>query len=548
MARIVGAMFEFARRYCAWFAFGLSSIVAPLAQAADLPTCTQSLGKARAERIALNCMQVLGGRTHPPCNVNWDCQNLLEATDEGCQAAGAQAPEACKEGPGLLSLSERAAAQRYAATGLADQSAAAKIPERLKTLRAQLEPLAAKRASAANALKAGQAEFAKELKAARAAYDKYSADSKKPGAVGLDVTRHTLRAQFLAVSKHGQALSKDATAIATLDARLSAVSEPLHDTALMIVFAQQDLTSLALVLDSMSTQLAKAASKAQAELSSRQKALDNLKASASPDKAKLGAANRELAKVKLSSSSATEDAAQVKVLSLQIAAASKAVSALQVETEKERQALLGLAGKTVAALNARAPAFKDGQKLEQDRQQAQSRADEIERTINASLARRRVDAPKAEGCNLERVDFKNFSYSPSFGQSADRYAKGQLVGGDWDEYSRPHIEDIQFVDLDGNGKKEAVIAITGPPSAHSGNNNALHFFELDEQCRIQELLALDGPVSAGRMKGKSYFYSELELGTPEGQNGLFPVGSFNVELRYVNGELKEVSRKNAPFQ
>lgn len=541
-------MSKFAGVCCASLSL-LSSWPASLAAQSTSPaSCTQSIGKSRAERIAFNCMQVLGGRTHPPCSVDWDCQNLLEATAEGCQELGGAAPESCKEGIGLLRLGERAAAQRYVATTLADQALALKIRERLEAQRAQIEPLVAQRTSAATALKSGQADFAKELQAARAAYDKYTADSKKPGAVGLDATRQSLRAQFLAVSTRGQALGKDAAAITALDARLSALGMQLQDPAFEIVFIVQDLKSLTGVLDSMSSQLAKTASKEQADATSKQKTADKLKASASADKSKLAAANRDAASAKLHGTAALEDATQVKALSAQVATATKAVLASSNEIEKERQALLSLARGGPTASSARAQAAKAAQKIEQDRQQAQSKVDEIDRQLKAIASRHRSDAPKAKNCNLEQVDFKNFSYSSSFGQALDRYQNGQLVGSDWDEYSRPHVEDRQLLDLDGDGKKEAVVYIAGPPSAHSGNDNALYFFALDEQCRIQELLVLNGPVSAGQMKGKSYFYGELELGTPEGMNGLFPVGNFSVELRYLNGELKEISRKNLPLQ
>jgi hypothetical protein len=516
------------------------------AQSPSPPACVQALGKARAERIVYHCMQLLGGMTHPPCTVHNNCPMLLEDIDSSCNQQGDAAGRIeCQEGKGLLSLNDRAAIERYGAALAFDQTWAAKVPAKLKAVRAKLDPLIAQRTAASAALKAGQAAFGKELGAANAAYDGYKAALKKPGAIGVDTTRQALRAQLDALASHGQALAKDAAAIAALDARLSGLFGELHDTDAMVVFPVQDLKSAAEVVASMSSQLDELASKLQAEAMSKQKAAAALAASKAPDKPKLAAATREAALAKARSASALADVAAAKSINAQAVLTVKSVVALAADAERERAALLKLTGASAVS----ASASKLNQKLAQDRLRAQSRADEIEREVKAAAARHRPDAPKAKSCAMDQVDFKNFAYAPDFTNNAfDQYRNGQLVGGDWDDSMRPHIGDVQLVDLDGNSKQEAVVYIEGFPSAHSGNDNALHFYELDEQCRIQELLKLSGPVSSGEMKGKSYFYYELELGTPEGQAGLFPVGNQRVELRYINGELQEASRKNAPME
>ncbi len=165
-------------------------------------------------------------------------------------------------------------------------------------MRDQVDPLLAQRNAASSALKAGQADFGKELKAANAAYDKYNAALKKPGAVGLDATRQALRAQLGALSSHGQALSKDAAALAALNARLYGLNSALNDLQADPVYAVQDEQSAAGVVAAMASQLDKKSSLAQADAASKQKLAAQLAASKAPDPLKLKQATADAAAAK----------------------------------------------------------------------------------------------------------------------------------------------------------------------------------------------------------------------------------------------------------
>ncbi|MEO8901231.1 MAG: hypothetical protein ABI488_06095 [Polyangiaceae bacterium] len=480
--------------------------------------------------------------THPPCAVDWPCQNLQENIAYACKEQGANAPVFCQEEADLPSLGDRAAVQRYGAAVTADQLWAQKVRERLSTLRAQIEPLATRRTAAVAALKTRQTDFDKGLRAARSAYDKYAAAAKKPGAVGLDATPETLRAQFSAAASYGQALSKDEAAIAALEVRLHALNNQLTDTDTQVIFSLQDIKSAAGVVDSMASQLATNATKQQGDAASKQKVADKLKASLKSDPTKLAAATHAAVQAKELSTASADDAVQAKAIKTQAAATTKAVKALGVELEIERKALQKLASPASGAKS---------KPREQDRQQAQTKADELDRAVKAAADRHRPDAPKAKNCDMLQVDFNNFTYSTYPGDAGARYKKGTVTSSDWDGMEagmKPHVASSQLVDLDGDGKKDAVVYIEGPPSAHSGGNNELHFFVLDSACRVQQLLALSGPVSPGEMKGKSHFYGDLEMGGVEGMGGNFPVGGLRIELRLINDELKESSRKRTPLE
>ncbi|MEI9952958.1 MAG: hypothetical protein WDO74_29275 [Pseudomonadota bacterium] len=482
---------------------------APVAQHMS---CDQAVGTARAARIVSHCIQV-SQATHPPCSAGFECQDLLDYTDQACRALGADPPAFCGESPNLNKLSGRALIERYARTVLADQAAALKAREELRQARAKLEPLASKRTSATAALKAGQADFAKELKLAVAAYDKYKAAAKKPGAVGLEGTRQALSAQFGSAVQHGKSLANDAAALSALDTQILGFSA--------------------------------SASSATIELA----AFDAKEA-----KSLIDALTDKLFKVTPSNAATANDAARAKAISAETAAISKALQALAIEGKREAQALTSLIGNNLAGSNARTQIGKAAQKTEQARAQAQRALDEIGQQSKASASRRRADAPSAKqsNCDLQRVDFKNYDLPSPYGASeaAERFRNGRSTDPGFADPNglAPEIGDIQFFDLDGNGKKEAIITVNRPvTSPHGGPDNELHFMELDEQCRIQQIAAFRGGVTAGEFKGKSYFYYEVVLDTPPGQSGLFPVGNDRVELRYVNGELVETSRKSGPL-
>lgn len=507
-------------------------------RAATAASCNQTAGEARARRIVSHCLAVTAA-THPPCNAQNDCDTILEFTEQMCRNIGAQTPAFCTEGPQLSKLADGQLVEHYAATAAAEQAYAAKVREKLRALRITIEPLAAKRSSAAAALKTGQAELAKELKLARAAYDEYKAASNKPGAVGLDAARQALTAQFSAAESRGQTLAQDAARTDAIDSQLATlIGGDQEGPWFSVALAAKDSKDAKTVIDALNVQLAKAAAKQQGEALAKDKA-------ATKDKTPLAA--KEAAAAKTRSAAAADALARAKALGAQAALAAKAVQALASEVEKETLALRKLAGATPDARAARAQTAKAVLKTAHDQQQAKMLHDELTRLDRAAADRRRPNAPSAtgSGCNLERVDLRNFDYPDPLSSSSERFRNGNQVveGSEAPDESLLQIHEVQFVDLNSDGKKEAVVFMEGPPSAHSGPQNELRFMELDDQCRVQQLAWFNGGVYLGAMKGKSYFYGDTLMGTPPGSVGNFAIGTEQVELRYINGELKELSRR-----
>lgn len=490
-----------------------AATAAPATGAAP-PSCTQTLGAARAQKLVKQCLEVTTA-THPPCNALNDCATIADHVAQMCRNLRGNAPASCSaEARQAALLPDGPYIEQLARTTSARHKEAASARERIKAARAKVEAVAAKQKLAASELKKGQTAFDAEYKAARAASAKLDLLRAKPGAVGIDATREAVRAQFEAAAKHGAALARDFAAIQALEAQMVA---PVADV---------DAATAAI-----------------------KSGLKDLKAA----KTEMDAALAHLGKLTASTKTpeATAELAKAKATVADAAAASKAVQAFDLEAGREASALHTLSALTPAGATARAKAAALAAKIAQDQAGATNLGNGVQRAIDAEATKHRPDAPsaKASQCDLERFDFMNFAFPATWSVKAppDVYKKGKLSqpGDAADEYA-PRITSVKAFDLDGDGKKEAVVFIEGPPGAHSGANNELRFMKLDEQCRVQQFEVFTGGVFEGAMKGKSYVYSDTVFETPEGQSGNFAVGTESVEVRYVNGFLKEISRKRDP--
>lgn len=488
---------------------------APPATGAAPPSCTQTLGAARAQKLVKQCSEVTTA-SHPPCNALNDCETIADHIAQMCRNLRGSAPASCSaDARQAALLPDGPYVERLARTISARHKEAASARERIKAARAKIEPLAAKQKLAAAELKKGQTAFDKEYKAARAASAKLDLLLAKPGAVGIDATREAVRAQFDAAAKHGAALARDFAAIQALEAQMVAPVADVDAAAATIKGGLKDLKAAKTEMDAAVTHLGKlTATKKTAE------------------------ASAELAKAKATVADA--------------AAAGKAVQTFELEAGREASALHTLSALTPAGATARAKAAVVAAKIAQDQVGATNLGNGVQRAIDAEATKHLPDAPsaKASQCDLERFDFMNFAFPATWSVKAppDVYKKGKRSQpGDEaaDEYA-PQIASVKTFDFDGDGKKEAVVFIEGPPGAHSGPNNELRFMKLDEQCRVQQFEVFAGGVFEGTMKGKSYVYADTVLETPEGQNGNFAVGTESVSVRYVNGFLKEISRKRDP--
>lgn len=407
--------------------------------------------------------------------------------------------------------------ERAARTVLTHQKEAARLRERIAAARATIEPLAAKQKLAAAELKKGQAAFEKKHKDARAAQAKLNQLLAKPGATGIDAAREALRAQFADVAQHGAALATDASALETLQ-----------------------------------TQMVAPAAEADAAKASIKLALKSMK----DEKTEIDLAFARLGKLTAASKipSAAAELAQSKAVVAEVAAAIKAVQAFELAAGREAHALRTLSGLTPAGASARAQAGAAAKRIAQAQVAAKSSADELQRAIDAEASKHRSDAPSARRsqCDLERFDFMSFSFPAAYDVKGapDVYKNGKLVrSNDTDiapDESYNTITSVKTFDLDGDGKKEAVVFIEGPPSAHSGPSNELHFMQLDDQCRVQQFAVITGGVYEGAMKGKYYVYADTLFETPEGQSGSYAAGTESVTVLYVNNSLKEISRKPDP--
>jgi len=488
----------------------LSSGALPATAVAQKPaqsmvSCNQTLGRARAQRLVNQCLHTTTA-TRPPCNAANDCATIGEHVKFMCENnLGAQAPAYCGEGDGLSDLSELGVGERYAKTVTLELRNIKRQHAALQKLRAELEPLSTSGKASEAALKKSRAEFDKALQRAKAGYDKYVAKAAKPTTADLDALRRDLSVELEAVVKHGAQLGKDAEALTATQTKLLQTSADASLAKTSIQDQLRDMKEAKQLLDAGVTKLTADAKK--------QPALAN-------------------------------DAARLKVIAAQSADKLKEATPLGTDADKLAKGVAQLAQATPAGNAARTAAFKAAKKTEQDALKAASMRRTIDDAQKAADARRSPRAPSARkaGCELERVDFKNFSYAyPDAPDSPPSVFKdGREEGMEDGGYQ---ISDVKLVDLDGSGKKEAVVFIEGPPSAHSGPQNQLIFLQLDEQCRVQTLKRLWGGVTPGAMKGKSYFYGDTVLMTPEGMAGTFAAGTETVELRYLNGELKELSRK-----
>lgn len=490
-----------------------SAVAAPTAAASSVapPSCTQTLGAARAQKLVKQCMEVTAA-THPPCNALNDCETIADHVAQMCRNFPDNAPVFCAEDARRMALlPDGPYIEQLGRTTAARQKEATSARERIKTARGKIEPPATKQKLAAAELKKGQTAFDKEYTAARAASAKLDLLVAKPGAVGIDATREAVRAQFDAAAQHGAALAREAAAIASLEAQMV---KPVADI--------------------------------DAATATIKSALKEMKAA----KAEMDAALAHLGSLTAAkkTAEATAELAKSKAVVADAAAAVKAVQTFDTEATREATALHALSGLTPAGASARTKAATVATKVAKDQEGAANLGKGVQRAIDTEATKHRPDAPsaKASKCDLERFDFMNFSFPATWSVKAppDVYKKGKLSqpGNDADEYA-PRITSVKTFDLDGDGKKEAVVFIEGPPSAHSGPNNELRFMKLDEQCRVQQFDVFTGGIFEGTMKGKQYVYGDTIVETPEGMNGNFAVGTESVSVRYVNGFLKEVSRK-----
>lgn len=492
---------------------------------------------ARAQRVVSHCLMV-NTATRPPCNVQNSCDAIVGFTEQMC-GNFRPAPAFCRENATQPGLADAELVARYGATVAGNQRDAASARERFKTQRAKIEPLATSQKNAAAAIKKGQADFAAKLRRARATRDGYQAAIKKPGASGLSEARANSLAQFQEVTALGKSLAKDVESISKLEAQLSELVSDASTARTTVDLAALDTKQAKGIIDTLVAQLGRAATKLQNEALAKEKAAA---------KSKAEPAIKEAAAARDASNDAAKALAKAKEASERVASSNKELQTEAAALKREYEALKTLAAITPNGSNARAQAFKAAQGVTKEQTKALGELSWIENVVKAAASRRRSDAPSAkrEGCDLERVDFKNFSYPSVWGgDSAERYRRGKAAGPQWKdvEEGAPQVAGVKYFDLDGNKTKEAVVFIEGPPSAHSGPQNELHFFELDADCRIQQVAALAGGVFEGEMKGKSYFYSDTVLDTPEGQMGTYAVGTEKVETRFINGELQEVKRR-----
>jgi len=495
-------------RVCFWAvmtAVGVASATTG-ASAQSLESCSQTLGRARAQRLVNQCINT-STATHPPCNAVNDCATISEHIAFMCKNnLGANPPAYCGESEGLSKLSERGVGERYEKTIAAEHRHIRRLGEELRQTRLKLEPLAQQNKDAALAVKKSRLDFDQEVRLAKAAYAKYKAASVKPTTLDLDAVRHDLLAQLDAVVKHEKELAKDAAAITATDLRLAELNSDATIARLSIKDQLRDMKEAKLLIDAGAAKLALDAKKQPALLA---------------------------------------DATALKAASVQAAATIQAVVPMDAEAGKTAAAVTLLAQATPSGVFARSLAFKAAQKSAVDRALAETEWREIDQAQRSADARRSPTAPSAKsaGCDLERVDFRNFSYAyPENPKVRPSVYKNGTEGGSKDEWANK-ISSVKYFDLDGIDKKEAVVFIQGPPSAHSGPQNELIFLQLDPQCRVQTLKRLSGGVTEGVMKAKSYFYGDTILEGVEGMGGNFATGTETVELRYVNGELKEFSRK-----
>lgn len=473
--------------------------------AQPVPSCSKTLGQARADRLVRQCSSTTTA-THSPCNALNDCETISEHITLMCrQNAGDEPPAFCGESLGLSKLSDLGIAERYAKTVAAEEKHGGRLRDRMRQTRSKLEPLAAKVKEAAQTLKKSRADFDSELTQVKRSYDMYKGAAKKPGSLPETVIRDLL-GRLEAVVKHGESLAQQAAAISASETQLSTLNNDASIARLTLRDELSDMKQAKTLIDAAATKLSQDAKK----------------------KPELAA-----------------EVTKLKALSTQAAASVKASAMLDAEAGKEADALKTLAQATPAGAQARSQAFQAAKKTERDRAKAEDWRRDVAQALpqasSSSVAT--TSSAKGSACDLEHVDFRNFSYAwPDNPKATPTVFKNGTEGGSTEEWANK-VSNVKFWDLDGAGKKEAVVFIEGPPSAHSGPQNELIFVQSDDQCRIQVLKRLSGGVTDGSMNGKSYFYGDTLLSSVDGMGGLFATGTETVELRYINGKLKEVSRK-----
>ncbi|HEY0469835.1 MAG TPA: hypothetical protein VGC79_36865, partial [Polyangiaceae bacterium] len=380
---------------------------------------------------------------------------------------------------------------------------------KIKQGRAQLENLVATRSQLASTLKPLRERFNQQLKTAKAARARQQAALSKSAKVTLSQAEllQAARSEYQAALSSAQALSKQTAALYGVSGNVLTLAGDLKFALFYSDQANLDSQEAATLISALSADLSNTS-------------------------------------LKQPSAAATAAANKGKLRAEQAVNAAKAVKEAALLATKEAKAAIAIAGTDAARSAANSQSFKDDKQAQADLANTQKALTEIDVELQAAGKGGAPAAGAAPGkCDVQQVDFFNFNAYPG---SYKAYKNGKAIL-DYASDRPPFIakDGVQYADLNGNGVKEAIVFITmsglGP---HGGDEGELYFFEYDAQCTLKVLDWCGGGVGQGQVKGRSYVYPETQYGTPEGMSGNFPVGTDEVEVKLVNGKLKEIKRKS----
>jgi len=479
-------------------------LIAGVAFGASEPSCKVSVGAARANRIVNHCLAV-SGAAPLACQASLGCASLVEHTVLECSQLAPHAPAYCQEevDPATAGKprSNSEQAESLARTATADAADLENAKQAVSEARAKLEPLLDNLKQSSATLKAGLVDFAKEREAARAAYAKYHLADSTPGSANLPEQRLALKNQIGGLQDHASALAKEQASFVGLHAQLASLLSELHATSVGAAASLRDLREANNMIDALV--LAEARAKG-----------------------------------------ASSDVATLRTLAEKSAAALKAAQLASTTIGSGARALANLAPSAAASTAALAQSNKDRQKLEKDSGAFTPWLTEVEAALKKSADRHRLGAPsaKANHCDIEQVDFRNFEYPNS---SPAHYKNGKAADkGFADNPDAPSVARVEYSDLNADGKKEAIVFLKMPlMGPHESSWGELHFFELDDRCLVQELARFSGGITPGEANGRSYSYRDTAYATGGNGTGNVPSGQELVELRYFNQDIREVKRK-----
>ena len=202
-----------------------------------------------------------------------------------------------------------------------------------------------------------------------------------------------------------------------------------------------------------------------------------------------------------------------------------ALSATVTAIDKEARTALSTVG-VHAHEAAEKEAAKESKKLPEELAEARHGLAEAEEALRLIAV---GGTPRPGGsCDIQKVDFRNF-----------RFTDQEFKNGT--EVDTGVSNQVEYVDLDGNGTKEAVVSIPqmGP---HGSSDGTMYFFRYDSLCRFMLVAHLYSGATPGQVKANSYVYDEHHYESSPGEAGLFDVGYAEVEVKLSKGKLRVVKR------